>query len=205
MPIDAPLLHQCADPGLKPALVEIFIKAVGADPLAVTVTSGGRVVLVPPAKTPDDALALARKYVGQAVVRVGVTQYPAGLGINDPSEIPVDLFDACKNVRMGTALFGKVWRVVWKWYGNPTDEDVLPQAVDDAINAWKSGRFEGRVVFAEADPGEPKGVEVNVPLAAPSNGEAVSTAQPKATDAAVDNPNTAGMRVDLSGIGGRKP
>ena len=204
MPIDVALLHQCASPALKPALVETFIKAVGAEPLSVTVRSGERVVLAPPPATPEDALALTRKYVGQAVVRVGVTQYPAGVGIGDPSELTTDLFDVCKNVKMGTELFGKVWRVVWKWYGNPTDESVMSPIIDDAIDAWKTGWFEGKAVFAEPDPGSPKGAEPQVPATQPAV-EDIPSAPPRAPEAPIDNPNTAGMRVDLSGIGGRKP
>ena len=37
-------------------------------------------VLVPPAKTPEEALAIVRHYAGQAIVRVGIAQYPAGIG-----------------------------------------------------------------------------------------------------------------------------
>ncbi|WP_346658323.1 hypothetical protein [Bradyrhizobium sp. 156] len=70
-------------------------------------------------------------------------QYPAGLGVKDPSEMSPDLFDACRNIRTGTALFGKVWRIVWKWYGNPTDDSVRSQVFDDAVEAWKRGQFEG--------------------------------------------------------------
>ena len=204
MPIDAALLHQCASPSLKPALIETFITAVGAEPLTVAVRNGDRIVLVPPPSTPEEALALTRKYVGQAVVRVGVTQYPAGLGLSDPSELTADLFDACKNIRMGTELFGKVWRVVWRWYGNPTDESVMPPIIDDAIDAWTTGRFEGKAVFAEPDPGSPKGADPQVPASA-ANMEDAPTSLPKASEAPLDNPNTAAMRVDLSGIGGRRP
>ena len=73
--VDAALIQQCADPGLKPAIVEKFIATAGsADRFAMTVRAGGRVVLVPPPKSPDEALELVRRYVGQAVVRVGITQ-----------------------------------------------------------------------------------------------------------------------------------
>ncbi|MGY3621779.1 hypothetical protein [Bradyrhizobium sp. USDA 10063] len=118
-------------------LVEKFIRAVGTpDPFAVTVRTGNRIILVAPPKTPDDAVELVRRYVGQAMVRVGVTQYPAGLGVTDVSEFKSDLVDTCANIRMGTALFGKVYRIVMKWYGAPVDE-----AFGDAIDAWKSGAF----------------------------------------------------------------
>ncbi|TCU05413.1 TraH protein [Rhizobium sullae] len=48
--IDAALIRECADPSLKPAIVEEFVMAAGSDhPFAVTVKSGGRLILVPKA------------------------------------------------------------------------------------------------------------------------------------------------------------
>ena len=199
--VDAALIQQCADPGLKPAIVEKFIAQAGSsDPLAVTVRSGNRVILLPQAKTPDEAMALIGEYVGQAVVRVGITQYPAGLGIKDVSELKPDLVDACKNIRMGTTLFGKVYRIVTKWYGNAADE-----ALEDAILSWKSGYFEGTAVFRAPDPGDVKLAEPEIEPdahagAKPEDEEAVDALK---ADGASD-PNRAGMRVDLSGIGGSR-
>jgi hypothetical protein len=200
--IDAAMIDQCADPALKPAIVERFIAEAGSpDPLTVTIRSGDRVVLVPKPATPDDAMALMRQYVGQAVVRVGITQYPAGFGISDPSELKPDLVDACENIRLGSALFGKVYRIVTKWYGNPVDE-----AFDDAIYAWKTGYFEGRAVFSEPDPG-------NVEVAAPAIDEASDRDRRSAADEREaekmpeeeGDPNTAGIRIDLSAIGRAGP
>lgn len=201
--IDAALIQKCADPALKPAIVERFIAEAGtADPLTVTVRAGDRVVLVPKPATADEAMAIMRQYVGQAFVRVGITQYPAGLGIVDPSELKPDMLDACENIRMGTVLFGKVYRIVTKWYGNAVDE-----AFDDAIYAWKTGYFEGRAVFSEPDPG-------GVPVATPESDEQASDRDtssaadaekaPKFPEQAGD-PNTAGIRIDLSAIGGAGP
>lgn len=198
--IEATLIEDCADPELKPAIVERFIAEAGSsDPLAVTVRSGDRVVLVPKPSTPDEAMALMHQYVGKAVVRVGITQYPAGIGISSLSELKPDLVDACENIRMGTALFGKVYRIVTKWYGNAVDE-----AFDDAIYAWKTGYFEGRAVFTERDPGD-------VTLAVPAADQAIVESEPNlphpiemgppASDTEAD-PNKAGIRIDLSGIGG---
>ena len=147
--VDAALIRECADPTLKPAIVEKFLEKVGtADPLAVSIRAGNRVILVPPPKTPDEALALVRHWVSEAEVRVGVSRYPAGVGVKAPSEIGVDLLEPCGNLRMGTALFGKVWRIVVKWYGA-----AGPEAFDDAILAWRTGTFEGKAVFLEPDPG----------------------------------------------------
>ena len=205
--IDAATIHQCADPSLTPAIVEKFIRAVAApDPLAVTVRTGNRVILVTPPKTADDAMELVRRYVGQAMVRVGVTQYPAGLGITDLSELKPDLVDTCANIRMGTLLFGKVYRIVTKWYGAPVDA-----AFGDAIDAWKTGYFDGKYVFDEPDPGSlpvrkhqpdsgDKPVDEN-DAARPASRPDDGTQQDKKQD----DPNKAGIRIDLTGIGVSKP
>ncbi|MBY5502377.1 conjugal transfer protein TraH [Rhizobium leguminosarum] len=206
--VDAALIQQCADPTLKPAIVERFIERAGSeDPLTVTVRSGNRVVLVPKATNSEEALALIRDNLGRNTVRVGITQYPAGLGILEAGALKPDLVDSCANIRMGTALFGKVYRVVAKWYGNPTDKDVLPQVFDDAIIAWQTGYFEGVAVFRTEDPGEEKLTEpeqarldaADTQAGLPEN-EAESAAP---AEAAASDANKAGIRIDLSGIGGR--
>lgn len=117
--VDAALIKQCADPGLKPAMVERFIERAGSeDPLAITVRPGNRVVLVPKPTTPDEALELIRQNIGRNTIRVGITQYPAGLRIMEAGELKPDIVDACGNLKMGTALFAKVYRIVMKWYGD---------------------------------------------------------------------------------------
>lgn len=192
MPIDTDLIHRCADPSLAPAIVETFVKAIGSsDPLSITVRSGNRIVLMPVAKTPDDALAIIRKHVGHAMVRVG---------IKDPSEVSPDLLDTCANLSQGTALFGRVRRIVLNWYGNPTDESVLPQVLEDATEAWKTGTFEGSSVFTTADPGPSKLSKMEV-----EDGEATPTGgEPRRTlsEASALQPNEAGIRVDLSAYAG---
>ncbi|MBN8955816.1 MAG: conjugal transfer protein TraH [Rhizobiales bacterium] len=196
--VDAALVQQCADPGLKPAIIEKFVAMAGAaNPLAITVRAGGRVVLVPPPKSPDAALELVRRYVGQAVVRVGITQYPAGVGLTDASQITADLVDACENIRMGTALFAKVYRIVVKWYGVENDN-----AFEDAIIAWRTGTFEDIAVFSAPDPGPtaatPPRPDGGAPRARPTKPAADLPVQES-------DPNRAGIRIDLSGIGGAKP
>ncbi len=202
--IDAALIEKCADPDLKPAIVERFIAEAGSsDPLAVTIMSGNRVILVPKPGTPDEAMALMHQYVGKAIVRVGITQYPAGLGIAEVSELSTDLVDACANIRLGTALFGKVYRIVTKWYGNAVDE-----AFDDAVYAWKTGYFEGKAIFSEPEPGD---VEVATPTGGKFPPGGNDQPAPISRDAVrgevttVDDPNQAGIRIDLSGIGSRAP
>ncbi|NRP75601.1 hypothetical protein ILFOPFJJ_06524 [Ensifer psoraleae] len=146
--LDATLIKECADPSLKPAIVEQFVAAAGSpDPLAISVKSGGRLILVPKAATADAALAIVRQYVGKAVVRVGLTQFPADVGVKNAADLQLDLVDSCENLRKGTSMFAKVLRIVAKWYGNPESEDVFPQIFEDAVYAWKTGEFEGVSVF----------------------------------------------------------
>ncbi len=207
--VDAALIQQCADPGLKPAIVEKFIERAGSqDPLAVSVRAGNRVVLVPKPGNPDEAMALIRQHVGRNVVRVGITQYPAGLGVVDADELKPDLVDACANLRMGTALFAKVYRIVTKWYGNAVDE-----AFEDAIIAWQTGYFEGTAVFQVEDPGM---IEVATPKAESTQVETEGDLdrqirrREEVTDRSIGreeqgDPNKASIRIDLSGIGAWKP
>ncbi|MBW9114730.1 conjugal transfer protein TraH [Rhizobium cauense] len=202
--LDVAFIKECADPSLKPAVVEQFVSAVGSpNPLAITVRSGGRLVLIPVAKTPTEAMKLIRENVGRAVVRVGLTQLPAGVSVNDPSDLNEDLVDPCKNLRLGTKLFGKVVRIVAKWYGNPKGQDAFPQIFEDAVYAWKTGEFDGQDVFREADPGEAAEQNQSVdwrdekPLQSEAQPEIASDA---ANQAAIDS---AGMRIDLSRIGGK--
>lgn len=105
-------IEQCADPSIDVAVVERFFSEIGTNnPLAVTIADGNRLILPEAPPTPEAAMRLIERFVGQAVVRVGVTRYPAGHGITDFSGLSLSLFDACENIRMGTALFGKVHRI----------------------------------------------------------------------------------------------
>ena len=203
--MDAAFIAECADPSLKPAIVEQFVAAVGpGDPLAVTVKAGGRLILVPKPKTPDEAMEIIRQYVGQAVVRVGLTQFPAGVGVKDASELKSDLMEPCENLRMGTKMFSKIMRIVAKWYGNPTSSEVFPQIFEDAVYAWNSGQFEGQSVFQAEDPG---GTIVDRKEIAPDATDEPADATPSQIEADPSDEKevgTAGIRVDLSRIGGQK-
>ena len=198
--IDAALIQQCADPRLSVEIVQKFVEEVGAaDHLTVTVKSGERTFAVPKPTTAEEALALTQQYVGQAVVRAGLTQYPAGLGVADKSELSIDLFDPCENLRMGTALFGKVYRIVTKWYGSPQ-----PNAFDDAIWAYGTGWFEGERVFYADDPEDVKVAEPNVAEDQEAEGEKSAEAEagegPSEPPFKDEDPNKASIRIDLSGI-----
>ncbi|MDQ0995987.1 hypothetical protein QFZ34_001164 [Phyllobacterium ifriqiyense] len=201
--LDAALIQQCADPSLETSLVQHFIARAGSsDPLAVTVRSGNRVILVEKPATPDEAVELIRRNVARNIVRVGITQYPAGLGIVEAAQIETDLVDSCANIRMGTALFAKVDRIVLKWYGAPANE-----AFEDAIIAWQTGYFEGNAVFGAADPGGngpvvPVQEQTAAALEEDENERPQHEARPGTE--AEDDPNRAALRVDLSAIGGIK-
>ena len=205
--LDAALIKECADPSLKPAIVEQFVAAAGSDdPLAVTVKSGGRLILVPKARTADEAMAIVRQYAGQAVVRVGLTQFPAGVGVKEPADLKPDLVDACLNLRQGTAMFAKILRIVAKWYGNPKSKDVFPQIFEDAIYAWKTGEFEGVSVFQAEDPGRTLANQEET-RADKSEADTVDAGAPLETEAEPSDEKkigTAGIRVDLSRIGGQQ-
>ncbi|CDZ43345.1 Conjugal transfer protein TraH [Neorhizobium galegae bv. officinalis] len=205
--LDTVLIQQCADPSLKPAIVEHFIAKAGSqDPLAVTVRTGNRLVLVPKPTTPEEALAVIRDNLGRNTVRVGITQYPAGLGIVEAGQLEPEMVKPCENIRMGTALFAKVFRIVMKWYGNPTAKEVMPQVMDDAVIAWQTGYFEGEAVFRAEDPSEAKPVEP--PQGIPDDGREPADSERNSSESDVSaepasDPNKASIRIDLTGIGGR--
>lgn len=222
--IDAAFIKQCADPRLSVEIVQQFVQEIGVtDPLQVTVKSGNRTFAVPKPKTVEEAKDLTKQYLGQAVVRVGLTQYPAGYGIQNADELNMNLFEPCENLRMGTALFSKVYRIVTKWYGNPR-----PEAFEDAMLSYASGYFEGQNVFKTKDPGD---VAVWKPAPAaqlaaaqaritggvvpPSSADPISEAMAAAPESggqvptekerseqlpSEQDPNRAPMRINLTGI-----
>jgi len=159
--MDVELVRQCADGSLKPEIVERFVETIGVEsPLAVTVTIDGNAVLIPAARNPAEAVATVRRHVGKAIVRVGLTQYPAGVGAEDASAINARLVDPSENIRLGTALFAKIYRIVTNWYGG-----FMPEAFDDSVAAYRSGYFEGEYVFAKGDPGTVELSEPETPVA----------------------------------------
>ncbi|CUX66444.1 conserved hypothetical protein [Agrobacterium tumefaciens str. Kerr 14] len=202
--VDAALVQQCADPRLKPAIVEQFIAKAGSqDPLAVTVRSGNRVVLVPKPTTPEALLALIRDNLGRNTVRVGITQYPAGLGLVEAGQLKPDMVEPCENIRMGTVLFAKVYRIVAKWYGNPTAQDVLPQVLDDAIIAWRTGYFEGLSVFGGDKPKEVQSARPAPERDTGADDEGTDDRKNDSVGTAEPDPNKAGIRIDLTGMGSK--
>ena len=76
--MDAAFIAECADPSLKPAIVEQFVAAVGlGDPLAVTVKAGGRLILVPKPKTSDEAMEISDFILGVQVLDDAVEKLSA--------------------------------------------------------------------------------------------------------------------------------
>ncbi len=60
--VDAALVHACADPTPKPAIVKRFLDMVGTnDPLAVSIRAGNRVILVPPPVLPCCGVGSTRR------------------------------------------------------------------------------------------------------------------------------------------------
>ncbi len=204
--LDAALISKCADPSLPPAIVEQFVDVAGSpDPLAISVKSGGRLILVPKPASADDAMDIIRQNIGQAVVRAGLTQMPVGIGVKDASELKPDLVDACENLRMGTKLFAKVMRIVTKWYGNPTAKDVQPQIFEDAIYSWKTGEFEGVQVFQAPDPGGVMRMDRIAPVSTTPGFDEIPDEAAVSKDAEESrDAQAAGIRIDLSHIGGQK-
>lgn len=203
--VDAALIETCSDPSLTPAIVEQFVAAAGSDdPLAITVRAGGRLILVPKPISRAEAFDIIRQYVGKASVRVGITQLPAEGGVMDTNEFNARLFDPCENLKLGTALFAKVARIVTRWYGSPTSPEVMPQLFEDAVYAWKTGLFEGEKVFQAADPGGagfPNGGKVPAGPLQDAASEFEEVEQKGSVSKTPNDGGEAGIRVDLSRLG----
>ena len=199
---DAAIIQQCADPSIEIAIVERFIAEAGSkNPLAVNISSGNRIILPAPPQTAEAAMLLIERFVGKAVVRVGITQYPAGHGIVAAADLNAGLVDPCENIRMGTALFGKVHRIVVYARGESS-----ATVLGEAITAWRAGTFQGAYVFGEPDPGplpvEAAAVRVSERSEAAIDAETAPDA-PVALPAGTDDANAAGIRVDLSKLAGK--
>jgi hypothetical protein len=205
--IDTALIVKCADPALTPAMVEQFLAAAGSDdPLAITVRSGGRLLLVPKARTPAEALDLVGQYVDRASVRIGITQYPLGFGPRDLGWPDENVMDSCENLRLGTAMFAKIARVVTRWYGDQAGQDALPQMFEDAVRAWATGKFERVDVFRASDPGGPTFLPADEKPASTGSPALASGAPQPADEGAPPGADGAGIseiRIDLSRIGVR--
>lgn len=79
----------------------------------------------------------------------------------------------------------------------------MPQVLDDALDAWKRGQFEGTSVFTAPDPGGSAPAEAK---AADAKMEPVKEApSTKPQEVTTGDPNKSSIRIDLSGIGGRAP
>lgn len=93
-------------------------------------------------------------------------------------------------------MFAKVYRIVVKWYGIENDN-----AFEDAIIAWRTGTFEDVAVFSAPDPGQTAAARPRAEEVAPRDRPPKAHVDQRASDS---DPNRAGIRIDLSGIGGAK-
>ena len=202
--LDIALIKACTDPSLSPAIARQFVDAVGADdPLTVTVRSGERLILVPKPRSPSEALALIHQYLGRASVRVGVTQYPAGVGIATTGEKQPGIIEPCDNLKMGTALFAKVMRIVGRSVTGSQERPNPEQVFDAATQAWRTGLFEGEPVFSAVDRAPQIDEEWRPDGSASGDGSGV----PEPTSSAlgsVQDVDKAGIRIDLTRINGQK-
>ena len=202
--LDAAFIKACTDPSLKPAIVRQFVETVGADnPLTVTVKSGDRLVLVPMPRSSTEAIELVRHYLGRASVRVGLTQYPAGIGITNIGDQQPGIIEPCDNLKMGTAMFAKIMRIVAKSFGASNRENGSAHIFEAATEAWRVGSFEGMPVFSAPDPGNDP--DKSADNAAPEGKTGSTGLEPAGgTPPAEQDIGNAGIRIDLTRIGGQK-
>ena len=81
---------------------------------------------------------------------------------------------------------------------------MLPQIFEDAVYAWNTGQFEGQSVFQAEDPG---GTIVDRKEVSPDAADKPADATASQSEVEPSNEGevgTAGIRVDLSRIGGQK-
>jgi len=204
--IDVAIIERCASPELGLSVARRFVAQAGSDnPLAVSITSGNRVILPAPPTTQEEAMRLIAHFVSQAVVRVGITSYPAGYGVTDVVELDPGIVDACTNIQLGTALFAKVLHIVERARNAGGNE-----MFEVAVSAWKTGIFDGSYVFAEADPGpwRPTDEDPVTPrderMSSTPSSPALTDDTPTEPDRKDREPAEAGIRVDLSGISGQQ-
>ena len=195
-------IKSCADPSLKPAIVRQFVDAVGADdPLTITIRSGERLILVPKPRSPSEALELIHQYLGRASVRVGLTQYPAGIGLATTGEKQPGIIEPCDNLKMGTAMFAKVMRIVARSFARSNAQAELGRIFEAAVVAWRTGFFEGKPIFSARDPG----LVQDTPM--PGEDRSNDAQRPDPLSQSLDEPSggqdigKAGIRVDLTRIG----
>lgn len=99
-------------------------------------------------------------------------------------------------------MFAKILRIVAKWYGNPTSDEVFPQLFDDAIHAWRTGKFEGESVFQAQDPDGPV-----VQRSAVVSDDSVESEEDNITLKPKENliePDKPGIRIELTRISSQK-
>jgi hypothetical protein len=80
---------------------------------------------------------------------------------------------------------------------------VFPQIFEDAVYAWNSGQFEGQSVFQAEDPGGTIVDRKEVSSDAPDKPADATPSQSEGESSDEEEVGSAGIRVDLSRIGGQ--
>ncbi|MBW9117384.1 hypothetical protein JNB88_27570 [Rhizobium cauense] len=101
-------------------------------------------------------------------------------------------------------MFANVAEIVTNWYGRPTNKELLPPLVDDAIYGWNTGSFEG-----QNDVSCPRSWWTNFLWYRSERPDADPVAPPRESDESsqATEPNEAteaGIRIDLTRIGGQQ-
>ena len=126
--MDIDLIKQCADDRLAPAVIELFVDAVEAEPLSVKVTTNGKAVLLPKIENAIQAADLLATHLGKLEIKFGVVHAStAGFRLAEVGEY---LFDPCTNLRIGSKQFAEIYENI----GDGTTDDTARFA--EAIDAY---------------------------------------------------------------------
>lgn len=108
--MDIDLIKQCADDRLTPAVIELFVDAVEAEPLSVNMTTNGKAVLLPKIENAIQAADLLATHLGKAEIKFGVAQAStAGFRLAAVGEY---LFDPCINLQIGSKQFAEIYEKI---------------------------------------------------------------------------------------------
>lgn len=120
------LIKQCADDRLTPAVIELFVDAVEAEPLSVKVTINGKAVLLPKIENAIQAADVLATHLGKAEIRFGVAQVSTA-GFR-PVEIGEYLFDPCTNLQIGSKQFAETYEKIGD--GTTDETERFAAAID---------------------------------------------------------------------------
>jgi hypothetical protein len=148
-------------------------------------------------------MELVRQYLGRASVRVGLTQYPAGIGLTSAGDQQPGIIKPCDNLRMGTAMFAKIMRIVARSFDGSDDDNKATHIYESAAGAWRTGSFEGVPVFTAPDPAtlseKPQDAGTDDSEGSQSVGSNRNSEAPSEQDI-----GRAGIRINLTRIDGQR-